>query len=169
MSGEVQAYRLNDPMKWDEFRAMPEDLQVSYVKLLRERFDAPDRDIGEMMGVCKDTISRYLMRLGISGAKRRHGWDKEAWLAFVHGVPTESKASLDPIEETFAPVPVEVKTLPKLGKNPVQGEKQKAVPHSGRLSFTGRVEDVLNTVAVLVGGADVHITITWEQAGVSDG
>lgn len=154
MSGEVQAYRLNDPMKWDEFRAMPEDLQVSYVKLLRERFDAPDGSIGKMMGADKDKTSRYFKKIGLRGETQRgkRGWNKEAWLAFVHGVPTESKASLDPVEETFAPVPVEVKTLPKMGENPVQGEKQKAVPYSGTLSFTGRVEDVLNTVAVLVGG-----------------
>lgn len=153
MSGEVQAYKLNDPMKWDEFKAMPGDLQVSYVKLLRERFDAPDRNIGEMMGVSKDTISRYLQQLGISGCKRRHGWNKEAWLAFVHGVPAENKAMVRLEEQEIAPiVPVEVKTLPKMGENPVQGEKQKAIPHSGTLSFTGRVEDVLNTVAVLVGG-----------------
>lgn len=168
MSGEVQAYRLNDPMKWDEFKDMPVDLQVSYVKLLRERFDVPDGFIGEMMGADKDKTSRYFKKIGLRGNTKRgrHTWNKEAWFAFVHGVPMENKASLEeiaPITPVSESVPVEVKTLP------VTGEKQKAVPRSGTLSFTGRIEDVLNTVSVLVGGADVHITITWEQAGVSDG
>lgn len=162
MSGEVQAYRLNDPMKWGEFKAMPVDLQVSYVKLLRERFDVPDGYIAEMMGISKDSVSLYFKKIGLRGntQRGRKTWDKEAWIAFVNGVPTENKAMVRLEEQEIAPItPVEVEEIP------VKDEKQKAVPHSGSLSFTGRVEDVLNTVSVLVGGADVHITITWEQAG----
>lgn len=155
MSGEVQAYRLNEPMKFDEFTAMPDDIQVSYVKLLREKFNVPDRSIGEMMGADRNKTFRYFKKIGLcgNGHRGRPIWDKEAWLAFVHGVPAENKTTVRLEEQEIAPIThVEVNTLPVQGENPVQGEKQKAVPHSGTLSFAGRVEDVLNTVAVLVGG-----------------
>lgn len=36
MSGEVKSYRLNEPMSWREFKAMPDDIKVTYIKLLRE-------------------------------------------------------------------------------------------------------------------------------------
>ena len=35
MSGECKSYRLNSPMSWDEFKAMPDDIKITYIKLLR--------------------------------------------------------------------------------------------------------------------------------------
>ena len=50
MNGEVKSYRLNDPMTWEEFKAMPDDIMTSYIKLIRERFGASDTAIANMMG-----------------------------------------------------------------------------------------------------------------------
>ena len=65
MNGEVKAYKLNDPMTWGEFKAMPDDLKIGYVKSLRERFSVSDAEIGRMMGVSRSSISSETKRLGI--------------------------------------------------------------------------------------------------------
>jgi hypothetical protein len=35
MNGEVQTYKLNDPMTWEEFKAMPDDIKAVYIKALQ--------------------------------------------------------------------------------------------------------------------------------------
>lgn len=32
MNGDVKSYNLNRPMTWEEFRSMPKDLQIMYIK-----------------------------------------------------------------------------------------------------------------------------------------
>ena len=33
MNGECKSFRLNDPMVWKEFKSMPDDLKITYIKL----------------------------------------------------------------------------------------------------------------------------------------
>lgn len=181
MNGEVKSYRLNEPLKWAEFREMPDDLKITYIKLLRERFNVPDCRIADMMGVNKVTFSHFMKTLGISSGSRTRGgdtkWSDSAWFAWVDGAPVPATMEETPeaveqpvvetpeyvvpfnsetterlkasLEEICDPVPapvLEVKVLP------VREEKRKAIPCSGSLNFEGRVEDVLNTVSVLLGG-----------------
>lgn len=39
MNGELRVYRMNDPMKWEDFKTMPVDLQVQYIKAIRNRVE----------------------------------------------------------------------------------------------------------------------------------
>lgn len=103
MSGECKSYRLNEPMTWKEFLSMPEDIRITYIKLLREKFGCPDGKIGEMMGADKDQISRQMKKLGLNLGKtrKRSNWDKEGFYAWANGVdklPTPVPAE-EPIEE----------------------------------------------------------------------
>jgi hypothetical protein len=88
MSGDCKSYKLNSPMKWDEFKAMPDDLQVSYVKLLRQKFSVPDTHLAEMFGTSKDGISFRFKKLGLNTGKtrKRKNWDKDGFYAWVNGV-----------------------------------------------------------------------------------
>ena len=170
MNGEVKSYRLNAPMAWEEFKTLPDDMKVTYIKLLREKFDVPDSEIGKMMGADKDKVSRFFKALGLRRDSRRgnHKWDSEGWLAFVNGIPVpaavpveeapeaveltadetpENVRQVASLEEIFEPVRVsEVKVLP------VRQENAKAIPDCGSMTFEGRVEDILNSVSVLLGG-----------------
>lgn len=89
MNGECKAYRMNDPMKWDEFKAMPTDLQRDYIRALREKFGAHDKAIATMLGVTNPVLSRCNKVLGLSlGKGNRPGkFDEEAWTRWVNGLP----------------------------------------------------------------------------------
>lgn len=65
-NGEVKQYNLSRPMPFEEFQAMPEDLQAEYLRFLRARFAASDRKIAEMMGVSHPVIARYRETLGVT-------------------------------------------------------------------------------------------------------
>lgn len=164
MNGECRAYRLNEPMAWADFKALPDDLKTSYVKLLREKFDVPDSEIANMFGVHRVTLCKFLKTLGLSvGSKAggsHKGWDGTAWFAWVNGnkiretpaeeatvaesATVEDAVSLEVISD---PVPV---PLPEIKVLPVR--KNTAIPQSGSMTFCGSAETALNTVAVLLGG-----------------
>lgn len=163
MNGEVKSYRLNEPMSWKEFKELPDDIKVTYIKLLREKFNCFDSAIAEMMGINKVTFSQEIKRLGL-GHGTKHGWnrtwnEKEAFYAWAHGVPATKEAE-DPIPEE--PVPEAEPVI----------EEKKAIPGTGNLVFEGKVEEVLKTIGVLLGGANVHISVTWDvlpEGEVEDG
>lgn len=105
MNGECKAYRLNSPMSWDEFKAMPDDIKITYVKLLREKFSCPDSKIGEMMGVGKDKIHLMFKKLGLTqGKPKGRKFDKEGFCAWLNGVekvpaPVIEEPTLEEAEE----------------------------------------------------------------------
>ena len=87
MNGECKTYRLNSPMKWAEFKAMPDEYKISYIKLLRQKYNVADRNIGFMLGISQTCMCKELRRLGISGAPRPKGtkWDETGWRAWDYG------------------------------------------------------------------------------------
>lgn len=87
MNSECKTYRLNEPMKWAEFLAMPVDVQKIYVYALRKKFKVPNADLGRMMGVERTCISNHLMRHGFEKAPDgRCKWDKDGFYAWWNGV-----------------------------------------------------------------------------------
>lgn len=79
MNGDVKSYNLNRPMTWEEFRSMPQDLQVMYIKKLRNEFGVPDIVLGKAMGVCKSSFSRAMKDLNLSLGKSAGATGKQ-WL-----------------------------------------------------------------------------------------
>lgn len=176
MSGEVKSYRLNEPMTWIEFKAMPDDLKVTYVKLLRQKFNVPDCKIGEMLGVDKVTMSRHLKTLGCSAGSYSRGketaWDINGWTLWVAGESAPEEIS-EPFMEEDVPFPEEPN--PKAGEpepmEPVSvpfHEVKRAIPISGSMDFEGEIGEVLETVAVLLNGAYAKVCVSWEVC-VPDG
>ena len=60
MNGPVEEFNLNKPMSWEEFKALPDDLKITYIKKLRERFDVTNIAIAEMLGVSTSTINEIV-------------------------------------------------------------------------------------------------------------
>ena len=87
MNGDVKSYNLNRPMTWEKFRSMPQDLQIMYIKKLRNEFGVPDIVLSKAMGVCKSSFSRAMSGLNLSlgrsaGAKGKQWLDSEKSLKF---------------------------------------------------------------------------------------
>lgn len=112
MNGEVVSYRLNSPMKWKEFKSLPDDIKTVYIKALREKYNVLDRDIAKMMGVTSQTVSIEFKRIGLGVGKGRAKpttFKKDEWENWCNGIalPTELQEKVDaepaiesnPIEE----------------------------------------------------------------------
>lgn len=188
MSGECKSFRLNDPMTWAEFMAMPDDLKATYIKLLRNKFNVPDSHLGEAMGVSQAHIQRWVAKHGLNGGrKRKKAWDKEGFYAWWHGATMAEKAEAKeeqpaeaveeaPVVEDDLPwpwnAPEEVETCEVVQdeiekvvlnkRNPVDYIPQKIVPESGSMTFTGEAYRIVESLYGLLGGANVRLAVQWE-------
>lgn len=169
MNGEVQAYRINEPMGWKEFKSMPDDIKVLYIKALRNKFNVPDKQIAEMFGKVQKTFVREIKRLGISlgrgGGKKN--WDKDGWAAFVcrTSLPKVPEISM---EETaiknqdvdIPPLAFDFSKLPLLPDTTTEVET--AIPCSGSMTFDGSAVAALQTVSKILGESRAKLTVIWE-------
>ena len=92
LNGPVSTYKLDEPMSWESFKAMPEDLQKKYILGLQENYGANDEMIGKMFKK-SDTIALRLRNtlnikpLGNCKLNRKEKEIRDAkWNAFCNGV-----------------------------------------------------------------------------------
>lgn len=173
MSGECKSYRLNDPMQWAEFRTMPDDLKVTYIKLLRQKFNVPDAHIFKMMGINNCSFSKEMSRLGLAVGKRKANtpWDKEGFMDWAYGVVLQEEAKEEQPAEVAEEFPVVEDDLPWTepeeeeeapASEPVTLTSLMAVPDSGSMTFTGDATRIMNTLVNLFGGAKIKINVNWD-------
>ena len=160
MNGELKAYRLNDPMTWAEFKALPDDIKKMYIKGIRERFNPFDNALAQMMGIHYTSLSVELKRLGLNQGQNgeRKKWDEEGFKAWVSG----EKAVEITEEEVTEVTEVTEETEAVEEQKAENTEKKKAVPMQGSLKFEGKSEDILEALASVFCGADIRITVIWE-------
>lgn len=178
MSGECASFRLNEPMTWAEFKAMPDDIKIMYIKLLKEKWKVPNAHIGKMLGVSEEAFSKETHRLGIG---RGHGgriyWDKDAFYKWVAG--SRGEAAEEPVAEEVVEEPVEeVVEEPdeeateivlnkdkyftfKIDDDAVPKGVETAVPERGELVFKCPASLALETVKSLLDNQNVEIRIAW--------
>lgn len=160
MNGEVKSYRLNEPMSWKEFKALPDDIKVTYIKLLRDKYGVTDAKIAEMMGINNCSFAQEMKRLGLNtGHKKSTKWDKEGFYAWAHSVPQEAEDSIpeEPVPEFHESENEQAEEIV------VQSEKCPAIPCSGNITYEGKVEDILNSIRMLLGNAKATINVYWEM------
>lgn len=75
MNGKCESYRLNDPMTWEQFKSMPNDLQIIYIKALRNKYRVPDTALAKAMGVKSGTFGAHIrkLKLGLGRAVSANG------------------------------------------------------------------------------------------------
>lgn len=158
MSGECKSYKMNEPMTWVEFKSMPDDLKILYIKSLREKFNVPCNAIADMFGVVPTTLNAWIKCLGISEGKSSGGkrtWDKEGFYAWRSGASESAVEHVEtPIEET-PPCKVDDTTG-------CCGETTTLIPVTGEMTFDGNVDDILRTVRGILSGANVRLTVKWD-------
>lgn len=78
LNGECKVYRMNAPMKWGDFVAMPVDLQIEYIKSLRKKFNVPDFEIASMLDVSIDILYEHYteikLRVNVPATYDTEGW-----------------------------------------------------------------------------------------------
>lgn len=155
MSGECKSYRMNEPMPWKEFKAMPDDLKISYIKLIREKFGVPATEMCRALGISHNTLKLEIARLGLNEGKGKfnHNWDKDGWYRWIGGVS-------EPIEAVEPEPPTEEPPC-----------RCHVVPNHGTLSFEGETGAVLEAVKAILGDAYASMTISWHlvEKEVCDG
>ena len=67
MNSSVSRYNLNQPIKWKEFKALPDDLKKQYIYRLRKLYSATDIAFARMLEVSTTTFRDERIRLGIPG------------------------------------------------------------------------------------------------------
>ena len=88
LSGEVQSYPMDKPVKWIAFKMWPVDIQREYLTGLYKKYGATTKRVAIMMGVSKPTVDRKFSELNIirdSGNRT----NKTEWDKFIGGEPTE--------------------------------------------------------------------------------
>ena len=112
-NGPVSTYKLDAPMGWDDFKAMPVDLQKQYLTYLVETYGATNEMLGDMFYVHPTYVGAVKKALGVvSHNPRRVIGEKKAirdhmWAAFCNGVVGGG----DAVKETPRE-PEKVETLP---------------------------------------------------------
>lgn len=170
MNGEVKSYRLNDPMTWNEFKKLPDDIKVAYIKNLREKYAVPNKDLAEAMGVNSGYFGKSMRDLGLGVGKGAAGRASKKWpgtpkaLAFKefwYGPVESAEPSIDICEEETTPVQ---DNMEDMNEHPTSTEslREACTPTYGALSFECKAEDALDKVRAILAGATVHMTITWD-------
>ena len=132
LNGPVSTYKLDEPMNWESFKVMPEDLQKKYILGLQENYGANDEMIGKMFKK-SDTVALRVRNtlnikpLGKCKLNRNEKAIRDAkWNAFCNGVvggkPGEAKEPEPEIDTELA----EEQSLEVCGVNIIGEEPAKA-------------------------------------------
>ena len=115
-NGPVSTYKLDEPMRWDDFKSMPVDLQKKYLTNLVETYGATNEMLGDMFYVHPTYVGAMKKALGVvSHNPHRVIGEKKAirdqmWAAFCNGVVGGG----DAVKETPKEPPKEPKKMETL-------------------------------------------------------
>ena len=175
-NGPVSTYKLDEPMKWDDFKAMPVDLQKQYLTNLVETYGATNEMLGDMFYVHPTHVGAVKKALGVISNNPRHlSKEKKTirdqmWAAFCNGVVGGGDAVKETPKE-----PKKVETLPARCPDELeevaltQAEPERKYLELGRISaeFTGpfNLESLASWLAMLPvkGTDDVRIKVEVEK------
>lgn len=75
-NGECKTYRMNDPMTWEQFKELPDDLKVCYIKAIRKKYNTPDLILASCMGVDSETFNNKLREIGVRSGNISTQWNE---------------------------------------------------------------------------------------------
>ena len=165
MNGECKSYRLNDPMMWEEFKQLPDDIKTMYIKGIREKYDIPDKYLADAMGIASPTFCRWMKCLGCTLGVRM-GLKGNAWKESEQGIAfykwwskekmAENKTKIDDIKEINA----ETDNIYAIGTIAPDFPKY-VMPKSGSLHFECSADDAINVIREILQNNKVSLNIQW--------
>lgn len=172
MNGEPKSYNLNSPMTWAEFKELPDDIKVMYIKLIREKFRVSDSTIFRMMGVSQAAGQRHFAKLGLGMGKRGKpvNSDMDGWCMWINGIKGAEKESVLPdVLPELVNRPEEVADVEAVEESVEVVEERtqlkSAVPEYGQLDFECNASAALQMVDQILQDANVKITVVWKRLG----
>lgn len=178
MNGEVKSYKMHDPMSWEEFLALPDDLKKEYIKYIRERFKATDTALADAFGVSLSHFCKLNKKLGLSSGRSHSAigkrWYKseerqvfEKWwygdkyedLTETNG---EKSSNSTNVYEKHAEYSDEGDYL-DFDKLVIRHNvcNPDVTPVSGNLSFDCEADSAFELVKKFLGSKKVHLYIEW--------
>ena len=165
MNGECKSYRLNDPMMWEEFKQLPDDIKIIYIKGIREKYDIPDKYLADAMGVASPTFCRWMKCLGCTLGVRM-GLKGNAWKESEQGIAfykwwskekmAENTTKIDDIKEINS----ETDNIYAIGTIAPDLPKY-VMPKNGSLHFECSADDAINVVHNILQNNKVSLNIQW--------
>lgn len=141
-------YKLNQPMKWKEFRSMPEDLQKEYIQKLASEKKAKAKDVAEMLGIHKNYLSDYTRTLfqGETPFTGKHKVNQsQEWRDFIEGNITTSEKSKNEEVNSLEERSKEAETANERVKQPKSAETQTEMKiKKGYVCYEGRPQEVFS-------------------------
>lgn len=104
---EAVTLKLNQPMSYNEFKLLSDNLKIMYIKHLRQCYKATRFHVAEALGINPSTVShRIIEGLGLKGlftkGPQMNDEQKKAWDKFMgkreESTPTEVVEDVKPIE-----------------------------------------------------------------------
>lgn len=165
MNGECKSYRLNDPMMWEEFKQLPDDIKTMYIKGIREKYDIPDKYLADAMGVDSSAFCRCMKCLGCTLGVRM-GLKGNAWKESEQGIAfykwwskekmDENTTKIDDIKEVNS----ETDNIYAIGT--IAPDLLKYVtPKSGSLYFECSADDAISVIREILQNNKVSLNIQW--------
>ena len=153
MNGECKVYNLNKPMSYSNFCAMPVDLRIKYLEMLRDKFGANQTEISKMMGVADTTLAshraKFLDSKPVFKSYKHSRLDVEAWNRFIN----EEKAVVAEKEETanYDNKKVEDDNSADTAFLPYNKVASKADIANGSMNLKGKAEDIFRKMTDILG------------------
>ena len=65
MNGPIFAMKMNEPMRWDEFKELPQHMQKQYMDGIMAKYEIGSTAIGKMLGISQSYAGKILRGLDI--------------------------------------------------------------------------------------------------------
>ena len=153
MNGECKVYNLNKPMSYSNFCAMPVDLQIKYLEMLRDKFGVNQTEISFMMGCNCATLKSHKQRF-LNGKPefKRYTYsrlDKDAWNRFVNGEEDKGTAVAEPDENLVDTCSID--NSADATYLPYNRVVSKADIVNGSMNLKGKAEDIFRKMTDILG------------------
>lgn len=100
-NGEVMSYNIGKPIEWNEFKALPNEIQEEYIVRLQKKYSVTATDIAKMFGVKPLTITRHVAAKGLNVSFHRgRSMSTEQRTEFAKFLSGDAIREDEPVTET---------------------------------------------------------------------